>query len=157
MATLFQARMTTANDAARAFGLVCLFYPHIKPSRWRSHLDRLAKGSADRGGCVIIEDARGCIHAACLYRRVRDPFEGWRLDVSHVVHASLPASPALGLLIGFLEGLAIRLQCGAIVLSQAARPVDADDDGLISTLARDIMAFGYKPSAANLTKPVGNA
>lgn len=124
---ILQARRIGTAEASRAYQLVAMFHPDVSKAQWTRYL-RAFGGKDGKRGLVILEDARGCIHAVfafCVLRSLRDEAT---LQISELATARLPGSVPMRALMRFAGTLAAELGLPAILLDLEPVSVATFDD-----------------------------
>lgn len=151
---MFKGRIIDANEAMTVFGLVRLCYPDIAIDAWRQHLQGLGTGKRRRSGCVVVNDQRGYVHAACLYRVAPDPRSGRRLELSYLSKAELPASTAPDTLFDFVDELARGEGCSSILIEDTASGVAPDRLASWTDIDHALAAHNFRPGSVGFIKTV---
>jgi hypothetical protein len=151
---MFKGRIIEANEAMTVFGLVRLCYPDIEIEAWRQHLAGLGSGKRRRSGCVVVDDRRGYVHAACLYRIAPDPRSGRRLELSYLSKAELPASTAPTTLFDFVDDLARGEGCSTILIEDTSGRVAPERLATWVDIDRALTAHNFRPGSIGFVKTV---
>lgn len=150
---MFKGRIIDAHEAMTVFGLVRLCYPDIKIDAWRQHLAGLGTGKRRRSGCVVVDDRRGYVHAACLFRIAADPRSGRRLELSYLSKAELPASTATDTLFDFIDNLARNEGCSTILIDDSGR-VAPERLAAWADIDLALAAHNFRPGSVGFVKTV---
>jgi hypothetical protein len=154
---MFKGRIIDASEAMTVFGLVRLCYPDIEIDAWRHHLQGLGGGKRRKSGCVVVNDQRGYVHAACLFRITPDPMSGRRLELSYLSKAELPASTAPDTLFDFVDELARDEGCSTILIEESVARLT---DGPLThwgDLDKALEAHDFRPGSVGFVKTVPEA
>ncbi|WP_296574857.1 hypothetical protein [Phreatobacter sp.] len=154
---MFKGRIIEASEAMTVFGLVRLCYPDIRIDAWRHHLAGLGTGKRRRSGCVVVNDRRGYVHAACLYRIAPDPRAGRRLELSYLSKAELPASTAPDTLFDFVHDLARGEGCSTILIEDTSGRVAPERLATWVDIDRALAAHDFRPGSVGFVKMVAAA
>src|SRR4051794_16629964 len=68
MTRLYSAAPLEPTNADHAFPLVSLRYPELSLPDWRTVVRHLSRAPRDRGGLMMVRNARGCVLAVFAYR-----------------------------------------------------------------------------------------
>ncbi len=112
---ILQARRITPAEASRAYQLVSMFHPGVSKAQWTRYL-RPYGGKDDRRGLVVLQDARGCIHAIFAFSVLRSLRDEATLQITELATARLPGSVPMRALMRFANALALELSLPAILL-----------------------------------------
>ena len=151
---MFTGRIIDAKEAMTVFGLVRLCYPEIEIDAWRAHIASLGSGKRPKAGCIVVNDQRGYVHAACLFRISRDPRWGRRLEISYLSKAELPASTAPDILFDFIDELARHEGCTSIVLEDSGTRIAEERLLSWTDVGRALVAHDFRPGSVGFVKTV---
>lgn len=135
-------------QAGQAYGLVSLFHPGVSKAQWTRFL-RPYGGKDGRSGLVVLQDARGCIHAVFAFAALRSLRGEATLQITELATARLPGSVPMRALMRFAESLALELNLPAIRLDLEPFSLETLDD---HSLAR----AGYALERVTLRNGAGN-
>ncbi len=124
---ILQARRITPAEAGRAYQLVSMFHPDVSKAQWTRYLRSYA-GKDGRRGLVVLEDARGCVHAIfafCVLRSLRDEAT---LQITELATARLPGSVPTRALMRFANALAAELGLPSVLLDLEPVSIATFDD-----------------------------
>lgn len=151
---MFKGRIIDAHEATTVFGLVRLCYPDIGFDAWRTHLAGLKRGRKRHAGCVVVNDQRGYVHAACLFRVSPDLRSGRRLEISYLSKAELPASPAPDILFDFVDGLAREEGCSTILIEDSAAKIAEERLAHWTDIDQALVDHDFRPGSVGFVKVV---
>ncbi|MBN9468682.1 MAG: hypothetical protein J0J10_07920 [Bosea sp.] len=124
---ILQARRIGAAEAGRAYQLVAMFHPDISKAQWTRYL-RSFSAKDGRRGLVVLEDARGCIHAIFAFAVQRSLRDEATLQISELATARLPGSVPMRAMMRFAGKLAAELGLPAVLLDLEPVSVATFDD-----------------------------
>lgn len=140
---MFTSRIIRPDEAMAAFGLIRLCHPTVGPDAWSGLVKRVTRRRPEPGGCIAVEDRRGCVFATALFRISPDLILDRRLELSHMASAALPAMNPREDLFAFADHMAAKEGCRAIMVLQAGDPGAIDPD---------LVGRGYRSQVLGVVK-----